>query len=338
MSDETQSSAKAGRAILWLGTALLGVVALSGLLAPWIAPHDPLAQPDPRAGAHLPPGTSMVAVELEHGRWELADRVARVDGGLEIERLGRRTVRPAAEVLNLTDDGVADRWVYVLGSDRFSRDVFSRVLHGARVSLMIGFLSMGLSLTIGVAVGAVAALGPRLLDSVVMRIVDGLLAFPWLLLLIILAAVFSTGPMTLVLLLGCTTWMGTARLIRSELLSLRQRDFVAAARGLGASQWRILWRHLLPNALTPVMIQAVLGVGSLILFESTLSFLGFGIQPPNPSWGNMIAESRHTMIAAWWEGFFPGIVLVGTVTSLHLVTDGLRDWLDPRSGSRRGVS
>ncbi len=194
---------------------------------------------------------------------------------------------------------------------------------------------MGLSLTIGVAVGALAALGPRLVDSVVMRIVDGLLAFPWLLLLIILAAIFSTGAMTLVLLLGCTGWMGTARLIRSELLSLRERDFVTAARGLGASQWRILSRHLLPNALTPVMIQAMIGVGNLILFESTLSFLGFGIQPPDPSWGNMIAESRHTMTIAWWEGFFPGIALVATVLSLHLLTDGLRDWLDPRSASRQ---
>ena len=334
MSRKAPADGRFANALLKAGAAGLGVVVLAGLLAPWAAPYDPLEQPDPVAARHRPPLTVMAAVKLDHGRWQLADRVERVDGGLELERLGASRVLPASEVLNLTADGVADRRVFLLGSDRFSRDVLSRVIHGARVSLLIGFLSMTLSLVIGVAVGALAALGPRLVDSLLMRFVDGLIAFPWLLLLIVLAALFTTGRWALVVLLGCTAWMGIARLMRAELLSLKERDFVIAARGLGAPPWRIFLRHLLPNALTPVLVQSVLLVGNLILFESTLSFLGFGVQPPYPSWGNMIAESRHFMSTAWWGGVFPGLALVGTVIALNLVTDGLRDLLDPRRTAR----
>lgn len=315
---------------LGVGLAALGLVVLTGLLAPWIAPYDPLEQPDPVAGRLLPPGAVRAAVQLDHGRWELAERVERVPGGLRIERLGRVYVRPAPEVRNLTRDGVADRRVFLLGSDRFSRDVLSRIIHGARISLLIGFLAMALSLVIGIAVGALAALGPRWVDTLLMRVVDGLLAFPSLLVLIVLAAFFATGTRTLIVLMGCLAWMGIARLMRAELLSLRRRDFVVAARGLGATPWRIFYRHLLPNAFPPILLQAMLMVGSLILAESTLSFLGFGVSPPEPSWGNMIAESRHQISTAWWVGVFPGLALAGTVVMLNLATDGLRDRLDPR--------
>lgn len=323
-----------------MALAALVLVVLVGALAPWIAPYDPLEQADPVAGRLLPPGTVMAAVRLDHGRWELADRVERVPGGLRVERLGRVHVRPAAEVFNLTDGGVADRRVFVLGSDRFGRDVLSRIVHGARISLLIGFLAVALSLVIGGTVGASAALGPRLVDTLLMRVVDGLLAFPALLVLIVVAALFATGTMTLIVLMGCLTWMGIARLMRAELLSLRQRDFVHAARGLGATPWRIFFSHLLPNAFPPVLLQAVLMVGGLILAESTLSFLGFGVSPPQPSWGNMIAESRHQMSTAWWVGVFPGLALAGTVIVLNLATDALRDRLDPRqsgAAAQRGA-
>lgn len=323
-------AAKSARALLSAGLAGLAVVAAAGVLAPWVAPYDPLEQLDVVAGRFQPPLTVMPAVELANGSWELADRVGRVAAGLEIERLGKTYVRPAAEISNLTAEGVADRRVFVLGSDRFGRDVLSRVIYGARVSLLIAFLSMALSLVIGIAVGALAAHGPRFLDTLVMRFVDGLLAFPWLLLLIFLAAFFTTGPWTLVVILGGTTWMGIARLVRAELLSLSERDFVVAVRGLGVSPWRIFLRHLLPNALTPVLVQAVLQVGNLILFESTLSFLGFGVPKPYATWGNMIAGSRSSMALGWWEGIFPGLALIGTVIALNLATDGLRDYLDPR--------
>lgn len=314
-----------------LGAACLVALVLVGVLGPWIAPYDSLEQVDSASAKHRPPLTVLPAVRLARGGWELADRVRRVPEGLEIERLGRTYVRPAAEIANLTAEGVADRRVFLLGSDRFGRDVLSRTLYGARVSLQIATFSIFLALGIGVAVGALAALGPKWLDAVLMRTVDALLAFPWLLLIIILAALYAPSPWTLIALLGCSTWMGISRLMRAELTSLREREFVMAARGLGASPWRVFRRHLLPNAMTPILVYAVLQTGNLILIESTLSFLGFGIPKPYATWGNMINESRPFMTQAWWEGGFPGLALVATVVALNLATDALRDRLDPRN-------
>lgn len=322
---------------LQAGLAGLAVVILVGALAPWIAPYDPLEQLDAVGGRHRPPLTVMAAVRLRDKGWQLADRVERVPGGLLIERDGKRRVEPAEQVLNLTGDGVADRRVFVLGSDRFGRDVLSRIVYGARISLLIGFLAVAIALVIGCTVGALAALGPRLVDAFLMRVVDGMLAFPWILVLIVLVAFFAAGTRTLTVMMGCLAWMGIARLMRAELMSLKQRDFVVAARGLGASPWRVFFRHLLPNAFAPVLLQAVLIVGGLILAESTLSFLGFGVQPPEPSWGNMIAEGRHHLSRAWWAGLFPGLALVGTVIALNVAADGLRDLLDPRRVSARPV-
>ena len=315
------------------GAAGLGAMTLLGLLAPWIAPYDPLEQLDPAGGRFCPPGTVMPAVELANGRWQLAERVERVEDGLLVERLGKTSLHPARDVLNLTESGVADRRVFLFGSDRFSRDVFSRTLYGARISLFIAAFSMVLALVIGVTVGALAGLGSSLLDAFLMRFVDGLLAFPWLLLLIVLAAFFEPTRWTLVLVLGMTTWMGIARQMRARILTLRERDYVLAARGLGASRWRIFSRHLLPNAISPVTVQTVSLGASLVIAESTLSFLGFGVAKPYATWGNMINESRPHMAMAWWEGVFAGIALVVTVISLHLVADGLRDHFDPRKSS-----
>lgn len=326
---------RSSRSLLWVGVAALGAVALFGFLAPRIAPYDPLEQLDAVGGRFRPPLTTLAAVELSSGRWLLADRVERLPEGLRVERRGQVRVLPSGKVANLTDDGVADRRIFLLGSDRFGRDVLSRIIYGARVSLLIAFLSVALSLTIGVSVGAAAALGPRMLDSLLMRLVDGLFAFPALLLLIILAAFYSPNRWSLVVFLGCTSWMGIARLMRSEVLSLRERDFVLAAHGIGASPWRIFGRHILPNAITPIMVQAVLMVGSLILLESTLSFLGFGIPKPYATWGNMIAESRPHLATAWWVGIFPGLALGSMVITLNLATDALRDVLDPRHEPRK---
>ncbi len=326
---------KLPRRSVGLASVVLAAVAAAGLLAPWIAPYDPLEQPDAVVGRHLPPLTVYPAVRLEYG-WELAERVERTPEGLRLERRGTTTERRAEEVLNLTEDGVSDRRFYLLGSDRLSRDVFSRLVYGARASLAIGLGSVALAFLIGVTVGALAALGPRFLDSLLMRTVDGMIALPWLVLLIFLVALFPGSNLTMmVLLLGGSTWMGLARLVRGELLSLKERDFILAVRGLGAGPVYVFWRHLLPNALPPLLIDATLRIAGLILFESTLSFLGFGIQRPRPSWGNMIAESRNSMGTAWWEGLFPGLAIVATVLSLAVVADALRDRLDPRS--RRGA-
>jgi peptide/nickel transport system permease protein len=322
-------------ALLW-GGGCIAALLLIALAAPLLAPYDPDEQLDPPAGSYRPPGTVLAAVHLTDGSWRLAERARRTPAGLEISRLGKVETLPASRVLNLTPGGVAGRRIYLLGSDRFGRDLLSRILHGARVSLAVGVTAVLLALTLGVAVGSAAALGGRLADAVLMRGVDALLAFPKLFLMIALAAFFRPGPVAVVALLGCIAWMGISRLTRAELLSLKNRDFVVAARAMGQHPLVTLWRHLLPNAFTPVLIQTTLLIGNLILLESSLSFLGLGIQPPTPSWGNLIAEGQDVLVQAWWIATFPGAAIAVTVIAFNLLADGLRDLLDPRAQSEGG--
>ncbi len=321
--------------LLW-GGGLLAALIVTALAAPLLAPYDPDEQLDPPAGSYRPPGTVLAAVHLADGSWRLAERARRTPAGLEVSRLGTVETLPASQVLNLTPAGVAGRRIYLLGSDRFGRDLLSRILYGARVSLAVGMAAVLLALTLGVAVGAAAALGGRLADAVLMRGVDALLAFPKLFLMIALAAFFRPGPVAVVALLGGIAWMGISRLTRAELLSLKNRDFVVAARSLGQPPLAILWRHLLPNAFTPVLIQTALLIGNLILLEASLSFLGLGIQPPTPSWGNLIAEGQDVLVQAWWIATFPGAAIAVTVIAFNLLADGLRDLLDPRARSAGG--
>lgn len=322
-------------ALLW-GGGCIAALLLIALAAPLLAPYDPDEQLDPPAGSYRPPGTVLAAVHLTDGSWRLAERARRTPAGLEISRLGKVETLPASRVLNLTPGGVAGRRIYLLGSDRFGRDLLSRILHGARVSLAVGVTAVLLALTLGVAVGSAAALGGGLADAVLMRGVDALLAFPKLFLMIALAAFFRPGPVAVVALLGCIAWMGISRLTRAELLSLKNRDFVVAARAMGQHPLVTLWRHLLPNAFTPVLIQTTLLIGNLILLESSLSFLGLGIQPPTPSWGNLIAEGQDVLVQAWWIATFPGAAIAVTVIAFNLLADGLRDLLDPRAQSEGG--
>ena len=306
--------------VVW-GLAILGALLLLALAAPLIAPYDPTQQLDPVAGGHLPPGSRMTAVELEDGRWLLADEARSTPEGLRIERLGKTQVVAAQQV--------EDR-LFLLGTDRYGRDLWSRLVYGARVSLTIGVLASILALTLGVAVGGLASVVGGPVDSILMRVVEGFLAFPRLFLVLVLSALFGAGTWVVILVLAGTGWMASSRLVRAEILSLRQQDFVVAAQAVGQHPVKIFWRHLLPSALTPTLVDTALRVGDIILIEAALSFLGLGIQPPLASWGNMIADGSDAMITAWWVTVFPGLAIALTVVSLNLIGDGLRDTLDPR--------
>ncbi len=221
---------------------------------------------------------------------------------------------------------------HVLGTDEINRDVFSRLLHGARVSLGIALLAVVLASTLGTLLGAIAGYLGGWLDRAVMALVDTVLSVPRLVLLIVLVgAVGRPSLLLLVLVLGLTQWPQTARLIRAEVLSVRDREFVRAAEALGFSRARILFRHVIPNALGPVIVAAALGIGNTIILEAGLSFLGVGVQPPNPSWGVMVARGRDHIHNAWWLATFAGLAIVVTVVSANLVGDGLREGLDPRA-------
>jgi peptide/nickel transport system permease protein len=219
---------------------------------------------------------------------------------------------------------------HVLGTDKFGRDVLARILFGARISLAISFLAVSISVVLGFAVGALAGYFGGAVDAVVMRIVDALMAIPRLFLLLTCIALFSGSIWLIIILLGVTGWMATARLVRGQVLSIREKDFVKAAETLGAGGRRIIWKHLLPNTLTVIIVSATLRIGGIILTEAALSFLGLGVQPPTPSWGQMIFEGRDVLLSAWWVSTFPGLAIIVTVIGYNLLGDGLRDAFDPR--------
>src|SRR5712664_2369750 len=258
------------------GLAIVAVMALAALLAPWLAPADPL-------------------------RGALA-----------------RSLAPPSRA-------------FLLGTDAQGRDILSRVLYGARLSLAVGLVSQTIACALGLALGLVAGYYGRWVDAAVMRIADVTLAFPSLLLLIAIAAAVKPSLPVVFVVIGVVGWAGMARLVRGQVLVVRGLEYVQAARAVGASDARIIARHLLPNVVAPVIVAATLGVGGAIMAEAALSFIGLGAQPPTPSWGAMVAEGRDLLRVAPWVSLFPGLAIGVTVLGVNLVGDGLRDALDVRA-------
>ena len=216
------------------------------------------------------------------------------------------------------------------GTDQLGRDVLSRMIAGAGISLKVGFVATGIAVLIGTILGAVAGYYGRWIDAVIMRFVDVMLCFPTFFLILAVIAFLEPSIWNIMMIIGVTGWMGITRLVRADFISLKERDFVLAARAIGASDLRIIFLHILPNAMTSILVAATLGVAGAILTESALSFLGIGVQPPTPSWGNILTAGKDNIDIAWWLSLYPGLAILITVLGYNLLGEGIRDALDPR--------
>lgn len=221
-------------------------------------------------------------------------------------------------------------WSHLLGTDELGRDVLSRMIWGSRISLKVGFVAVGISTFIGVVIGSLAGFYGKWVDQILMRFVDIMLCFPAFFLILAVITFLEPSIWNIMIVIGVTSWMGVARLTRAEFLSLNERDFVVAARSLGLGDLRIIFVHILPNAIAPVLVSAVLGIAGAILTESALSFLGIGVQPPIPSWGNILTAGKNSMEIAWWLSVYPGLAILITVLGYNILGEGVRDASDPK--------
>ncbi len=226
--------------------------------------------------------------------------------------------------------------VYLFGTDELGRDVFARMLEGTSVSLSVGFVAVGIMLTVGIFFGGIAGyygrvkLGFFTVDTIIMRFVDIMLCFPTFFLILTVVALLPPSIYNIMIVIGLTSWMGTARFVRAEFLSLRDQDFVSAARSQAIPEWRIIFIHMVPNAIAPVLVSATLGVASAILTESALSFLGFGVQPPDATWGNILSDGKNFLFDAPWLTFIPGFTILLVVLAFNLCGEGLREAFNPK--------
>jgi peptide/nickel transport system permease protein len=220
---------------------------------------------------------------------------------------------------------------HFLGTDEMGRDVYSRMVYGTRISISVGIIAVGISVIVGTFLGLISGYFGGKIDAVIMRFVDIMLCFPTFFLILMVIAFLEPSIYNVMIVIGLTSWTGLARLVRGETLSIKERDFISAAKGLGLKKRRIIFVHILPNVLAPVIVASILGVGAAILTESGLSFLGLGVQPPTPSWGNILTSGKDYIHIAWWLSFFPGLAILITVLGWNLLGEGLRDVFDPRT-------
>ncbi len=282
-----------------VGLAIIAVFGLMALLAPWIDRHDPAEQ--------------FIYVEQ--------------DGEPVLDSNGTR-------VIDETSISAGPSRRFWLGTDSLARDQYSRLVHGARISLAVGILSQVVALSLGLAVGTAAGLGGRWADALLMRITDVAFAFPDLLMIILLVSIFGASPSMLLLAIGLVSWATIARLVRGQILSLREEEYVLAARAAGSSNWRIAWHHLLPNLLGPVIVTATFGVPAAIFAEAALAFIGLGLPPPTPSWGQLVTDSFDAIRTAPHLALASCLAIALTMLSFTFIGDGLRDALDPRATLR----
>ena len=304
-----------------VGALVLTCASALAIAAPWLPLRDPAAQPDGLVLRTVPPLTRVYLLERTGGTTTYANELRERPGG------GHEMRRGESWTPVVLDGASVRRPLYLLGTDVYGRDLLSRIVWGARVSLLAGSLAAILALALGGAVGLTAGLAGGATDSILMRLTDGALAIPRLFLLVLVAALFRPSLATTVLVIGASTWMTAARLVRGETLSLSTRDFVLAARAAGAGPARVAIRHLLPGLAPILAVEAAVRFGQSILLEASLSFLGLGVPPPAPTWGSLIAEGRDRLLDAWWISTWPGVALASVVVAATLLADAGEDGL-----------